>query len=217
MLEGVLIVLAALFILREAYDAVTQPRAITAPALGMLINSLATILNAVWCWLLIDSGRRLQSPALTADGWHLATDVATSLGVLAGLLLALATGWHILDPIMAVLVAANIIWAGWRLTTNSMSGLMDEAVSPRVLGDIRTTIAVHATGAIQVHDLKTRSAGQATFIEFHLVVPGSMTVAAAHQICDRIEAALGEAVAGAEVLIHVEPEGEAQQKGVLHL
>jgi len=213
-LEGVLIVVAALLIFREAYDAVLQPRSLSEPVRGILINGLATAINAGWSYFLLTWGRRQRSPALVGDGWHLLTDVATSVGVIIGLLLAMATGWHILDPALAALVGANILWAGWRLVRESVSGLMDEAVTAEVARSIRDVISSNAEGAIEAHDVKTRMAGRATFIEFHLVVPGTMTVAASHQICDRIEQALQAAVHDAQVLIHVEPEEEAKQTGV---
>ena len=213
-IEGVLIVVAALLILHEAWDALVHPRALSEPLHGLAINGLATAINGLWSGFLLTWGRQQRSPALVADGWHLLTDVATSLGVILGLLLATLTGWQVLDPIMAALVAGNILWAGWRLVRQSVSGLMDEAVTAEVARHIRKVISDNAQGAIEAHDVKTRTAGRVTFIEFHLVVPGSMTVAASHQICDRIEQALRTNVHGAEVLIHVEPEGEAKQTGV---
>jgi len=172
------------------------------------------VLNAAWCAFLLTWGRRQRSPALVADAWHLLTDVLTSIAVLLGLLLVTVTGWQLLDPALAALVAANILWAGWRLMRVSISGLMDEAVTAEVLRLIRHVIATNAEGAIEAHDVKTRTAGRATFIEFHLVVPGTMTVATSHRICDRIEQALQAAVRDAEVLIHVEPEEEAKAAGV---
>jgi cation diffusion facilitator family transporter len=178
------------------------------------LNAVATALNAGWCAFLIGWGRQQRSPALVADGWHLLTDVATSVGVLLGLGLAALTGWQVLDPALAALVALNILWAGWRLVRESVSGLMDEAVTAEVARRIREVIATNAQGAIEAHDVKTRTAGRVTFIEFHLVVPGDMTVARSHDICDRLEAALKAAVQGAQVLIHVEPEAEAKQTGV---
>jgi cation diffusion facilitator family transporter len=210
-LEGVLIVVAALLILREAYDALVVPRPLSHLAQGLGLNAAATLLNAGWCAFLIGWGRRQRSPALVADGWHLLTDVATSVGVLAGLGLAALTGWHILDPLLAASVALNILWAGWRLVRESVGGLMDEAVTADVAFRIRQVIAANAQGAIEAHDVRTRMAGHVSFIEFHLVVPGDMTVAVSHAICDRLEAALGEAVPGAQVLIHVEPEKEAKR------
>ncbi len=214
-LEGALIFIAALLILQQAYAAFRMPRALTEPALGLAINTLAAGLNALWAWLLITRGRALTSPALVADGWHLVTDVATSLGVLAGLVLATLTGWAVLDPLMAALVAVNILWAGWRIISSSVSGLMDESVTADILAQIRGLIASNADGALQVHDLRTRTAGPATFVEFHLVVPGRMTVARSHEICDRIELALRQKIDGAQILIHVEPEDEAKTKGAL--
>ena len=213
-IEGVLIVVAALLILHEAYDAYVRPRTLHDLAAGLGLNAVATSINACWCAFLIRWGRSQRSPALVADGWHLLTDVFTSVGVLIGLGLVTLTGWQILDPLLAALVALNILWAGWRLVRESVSGLMDEAVTAEVARSIREVIAANAAGAIEAHDVKTRTAGRVTFIEFHLVVPGDMTVATSHQICNRLEAALTEAVHGAEVLIHVEPEEEAKQTGV---
>ncbi len=216
-LEGALIVIAAILILQQAYDAWQTPRTLTTPIIGIAINAVAGVINAAWAWHLLRRGRAWRSPAISADGWHLLTDVATSVGVLVGLLLAVATGWYFLDPLLAAVVAVHILWVGWRLTSQSMSGLMDEAVNTEVLAQIRKVIASNASGALQIHDLRTRIAGRATFIEFHLVVPGRMSVEEAHDICDRLEVALGDAIDGAEVHIHVEPEGEAKTKGALKL
>jgi len=209
--EGVLIVVAALLILHEAYDAFVKPRALGHLTAGLGLNAAAAAINAVWCAFLIGWGRRQRSPALVADGWHLFTDVATSVGVLLGLVLAALTGWYSLDPALAAAVAVNILWAGWRLVRDSVGGLMDEAVAAEVGRRIRNVIAHNAEGAIEAHDVRSRIAGRVSFIEFHLVVPGDMTVSASHAICDRLETALAEAVPGAEVLIHVEPEDEAKR------
>jgi cation diffusion facilitator family transporter len=214
-LEGALILIAAFMILHAAYEGLSAPAKLQAPVGGLMINGLATVLNAGWCWVLITRGRKWHSPALLADGWHLMTDVATSVGVLIGLLLALATGWMILDPLLAALVALNILWAGWTIISQSFGGLMDQSVAADILARIRQVISSNASGALQVHDLRTRVAGPATFVEFHLVVPGTMPVSEAHDICDRIEAALTEEIQGADVLIHVEPEGELKSRGAL--
>lgn len=215
--EGAMIIVAALLILKESVEAFREPRTLTEPAAGLMISGIATAMNTAWSALLVIMGRRRRSPALEADGWHLATDVATSLGVLAGLALATVTGWVILDPLLASAVALNILYTGWRLTSESVSSLMDEAVDGDVARRIRAIISENANGAIEAHDLRTRHAGRATFIEFHLVVPGDMTVANAHVICDRLESAIGAAIDGAEILIHVEPEGEARHRGVVVL
>lgn len=213
-IEGVLIVVAALLIFREAYNAVLEPRAIAMPMEGIAVNLAATLMNGLWSFFLISRGRAWRSPALGADGRHLLTDVMTSVGVAAGLGLAVATGLNILDPALAALVAAHILWAGWRVIRESVSGLMDTAVAPEIDTKIRAIISSHADGALEVHDLKTRTAGAATFIEFHMVVPASMTVADAHDICDRVEDAVEAEIDGSSVLIHIEPEDKAKQQGV---
>ena len=214
-LEGVLIIVAALLILNAAWGALRAPRAMTEPWLGLAISGIATAINAAWSWTLIRNGGLWRSPALVADGWHLFSDVATSIGVIAGLALSALTGWTILDPALAALVAINILFAGWRVVISSVSGLMDEAVDGDIGRRIRAVISQSAAGAIEAHDIRTRTAGRATFIDFHLVVPGTMSVADAHRICDRIERALEAEIEGAEIVIHVEPEGEARHRGVV--
>ncbi|WP_104491466.1 cation diffusion facilitator family transporter [Paracoccus denitrificans] len=214
-LEGVMIIVAALLILREAWHGFQNPRMLDAPLEGLLVNGLASVLNGLWCWVLITRGRRLRSPALVADGRHLLSDVISSVGVVAGVALAVVTGWAVLDPALAALVALNILWSGWKVMASSLSGLMDEAVSEDTLADIRATISDAAAGAIEAHDLRTRHAGPRTFIDFHLVVDGQTTVDAAHDICDRIEQALKRKLPGALITIHVEPEHKAKHSGVV--
>lgn len=213
-LEGVLIVIAALLILREAALHLVSPQRITEPAAGLGINIAAAAVNAVWAWLLIRTGRSERSPALIADGKHIMTDVWTSVGVVAGLILAFATGLLRLDPILAIIVALNIVWQGWKVISTSVDGLMDRAVEADQAALIHETILANADGAIEAHDIKTRMAGPATFIEFHLVVDGAMTVENSHSMCDRLEAALKREVPGARVTIHVEPEYKAKEEGI---
>lgn len=213
--EGVMIIVAALFILRAAWHGVLDPRPLDAPLEGLLVNGAATAANAVWAFVLVRRGGELRSPALVADGRHLWTDVLTSAGVALGVLLAVTTGWWLLDPAMAVLVALNILWSGARVMRESLSGLMDEAAPGETLEQIRQIISAEAEGAIEAHDLKTRHAGPATFIEFHLVVPGGMTVFDAHEICDRVEAAITRALPGARIAIHLEPEHKSKHSGIV--
>lgn len=209
-LEGVLIVVAALLIMREAAMALMVPRPLEAPVAGLVVNALAAVGNGAWAFILIRAGRAARSPALIADGGHLWTDVITSAGVIAGLLLALATGWLWLDPVIAMVVAANILWQGWLMVRTSVQGLMDVAVEPEELAEIERLVRANCAGALEFHDLKTREAGRARFIEFHLVVPSDMTVERAHEICDRIEDVLEEEIVGASVTIHVEPAHKAK-------
>ena len=214
-IEGVMIIVAALLIAREAYDGLIQPKPLMVSNEGLLLNGLASAINAVWCWVLITRGRRHRSPALVADGWHLLTDVVSSVGVVIGLVLATTLHLPLLDPVLALLVAANILWSGWGVLKESAGGLMDAAVPEATLTRIRQTISEHAQGALEAHDVRTRHAGPATFIEFHLVVPGAMTVSDAHLICDRIEEALRADDKNTWVTIHVEPEEKAKHSGIL--
>ena len=177
--EGVLIVIAAGLIIRAAAAALTDTKPLMLTATGFGFNALATLINAAWAAYLVRRGRSMRSPALVADGMHLWSDVATSVGVLAGLLIVVVTGWSRMDAVMALAVALYILWEGGRLIRQSVSGLMDEAVTSEVARRIRNIISETGEGAIQAHDLKTRIAGRVTFIEFHLVVPGAMTVASA--------------------------------------
>lgn len=209
-LEGALIILAALLIIHQAWDALKYPRMLEEPMLGLAINLIAAIINALWAFLLIRSGKKHRSPALEADGRHLRIDVTTSAGVLIGLVAAIWTGWAILDPLIAIIVAMHILWQGWKVINSSVQGLMDVGVEIEETMRIRSTISAYAEGAIEAHDLRTRIAGRVTFIEFHLVVPSAMTVGHAHIICDRIEDALRDEIENARVVIHVEPEGEAK-------
>jgi cation diffusion facilitator family transporter len=212
-LEGVLIVVAALAIMRKAYLGFLSPQPLDAPTFGLAINGLATVVNGAWCFLLFRVGRRRRSPALVADAHHLLTDVVTSLGVLVGVALVAVTGWLVLDSIIAGLVALHILWWGWVLMMRSFGGLMDEAVSKDLLEKIRQAISTEAEGALEAHDLRTRHAGRVTFIEFHLVVPGTMSVADSHAICDGVEEALKADVPDAIITIHVEPEHKAKHPG----
>jgi cation diffusion facilitator family transporter len=216
-LEGVMIIIAALLIMREAYFGFLEPRMLDAPLEGLLVNGLASVINAFWCWTLISQGRKRRSPALVADGRHLLTDVISSVGVTFGVLVAIISGWVWLDPLMAAIVAINILWSGWRVLRESLSSLLDEAIPEATLAQVRETISREAEGAVEAHDLRTRHAGQSSFVEFHLIVPGEMTVNAAHDICDRIEAALKTVVEGCIVTIHVEPERKAKHSGVVVL
>ena len=216
-LEGVMIILAALLILREAWHGFQIAQPLLAPLQGLLVNGAASVLNGIWCWVLIRQGRLHRSPALVADGRHLLLDVISSIGLTFGVLVAIKTGWSWLDPAMAALVAVNILWGGGRVMQQSMSGLLDESLGNATMAQVRTIIATEAEGAVEAHDLRSRAAGSATFIEFHLVVPGAITVSEAHAMCDRIEAALKKLIEGCVVTIHVEPEEKAKHAGIIVL
>jgi cation diffusion facilitator family transporter len=213
-LEGALIIVAALLILHEAWGAFLSPRAPDQVGIGLAVSAVASGMNAAWALYLGRRGRALRSPALMADARHLWADVVTSVGVLVGVGLVALTGILWLDPLLAALTAVNILFSGGKLLRESVGGLMDEAVPPATMERIRRIVAEQASGAIEAHDLRSRHAGRHTFLEFHLVVPGDMRVSESHEICDRIEAALKAELEGAIITIHVEPEGKAKQQGV---
>lgn len=209
-IEGILILIAAGLIAWEAIAAFNTPRTLDAPLYGIAMNVLASVANGVWGYVLIRSGRKARSPALVADGRHLWTDVFTSGGVVAGLMLALSTGWLWLDPLLAIIMAVSIVFHGARIVMASVQGLMDAAMDPDDRALVERIISEQSKGALEFHDLRTREAGRARFIEFHLVVPSDMTVEESHDICDRIEDTLEDQLPGARVTIHVEPEYKAK-------
>lgn len=214
---GIFIAVAAIVIFTEAYRGFVEPRPFVLDPIAIAVSIAASAVNAAWALTLLRLGRREGSPALRADGAHLMTDVISTLGVLVGVGLAKITGLNVLDPILAALVGLTILWSGWQLIRQSVIGLMDVAVEPRMLNRIREIISSNADGAIEAHDIRTRQAGKMMFIEFHLVVPGSMTVEAAHNICDQIEAQLRAEVESAQITIHVEPENKAKHSGIVVL
>ena len=206
-IEGVAIVVAALLIFKEAAGELLHPTMPTDIYIGLGVNVVASLINGVWAYVLIRAGRAARSPALVADGKHIRTDVVTSIGVVIGLGLALATGYPIFDPLLALAVGAHILYAGWGLIKESLGGLMDTALTQEESEMIRQAIMDNAAGSSGVHDLRTRRAGSAAFIDFHLVVSENMPVGEAHDICDRLETAIKKAIPGASLAIHVEPEG----------
>ncbi|MBN8929000.1 MAG: cation-efflux pump [Rhodospirillales bacterium 69-11] len=213
-IEGVLIIIAAMSIFHQAWLSFRAPRPLDMPAVGLALNGLATVLNAIWAVVLERAGRKLRSPALVADGRHLLSDVVTSVGVAFGVGLAVVTGVLILDPIAAAATGVYVLWSGLSMVSSSVGGLMDAAPEAPVVSRVRELVAESAEGAIEAHDLRMRHAGRLTFLEFHLVVPGAMSVAEAHQICDRIEDTLRSEMSHLMITIHVEPEEKAKQHGV---
>lgn len=209
-LEGVLIVVASLLIIAQVWQTIRNPLPMAQPWEGLAVNGGAAVVNAVWATILIRFGSKAKSPALEADGRHIMTDVVTSVGVIIGLVAAVLTGWHVLDPLLALIVALNILYQGFHVTGQSLNGLMDRGVDTEEHMHIRDIISANSKGALEVHDLKTRIAGRATFIEFHMVVDADMSVGESHVICDRIEDALKADIPSVRVIIHVEPDDEAK-------
>ena len=203
-LEGVLVVLAALWIAREALPRLLHPVPLEGLGLGLGVSLLASLLNGLLAYHLLKEGRRHRSPALS--------DVLTSLGVVLGVGLAGLTGLWVLDPLLALAVAGQILFLGYRIVRESVGGLMDEGLPPEEVERIRAFLQERIRGrALEVHDLKTRRAGPRSFLEFHLVVRGDTPVEEAHRLCDEAERALAQAFPGLQATIHVEPEGERKR------
>ena len=212
--EGALVLATAFAIGRDAWLGWQNPKVPDTPYLGLALNGSAGVINLVWATVLIRLGRSWKSPALTASGKHIMTDVTTTVGVLIGFALIPLTGWLRLDPAIAALVAVNILWAGVGILRGSVGALMDEIGDPAAVADMRRVISDSAQGAIEAHDVRMRTVGNMTFVEFHLVVPARMLVEDAHEICDRIETAVRDKVGQATINIHIEPEYKAKASGV---
>ncbi len=204
-LEGVLIFVAALGIAYYAVRRLVWPTPLEPLGLGLLLACGAALINGAVGLLLVRVGRRHRSIVLEADGRHLLTDVWTSAAVLAGLGLVWLTGRQVLDPLVALAVAANILWTGFDLIKRSFNGLMDHALPGAEQAKVRAAVEAHLGPHMAYHALRTRQAGARRFVDFHLLVPGRMTVQQAHALTGEIEAAVGAALEGVEVTVHVEP------------
>jgi cation diffusion facilitator family transporter len=204
--EGALIVFAALSIAITAVPRLAAPQPIDAPALGIALSLIATAVNLVVALRLVSVGRRLHSIALEADGHHLMTDVWTSVGVVAGVALVAATGWLILDPLIALAVAVHIIWTGFGLMRRSFAGLLDAAIPASELAEIeKIFVEYRRRYGVEFHALLTRQAGGRRFISFHLLVPDAWPVDRAHSLSEEIEERIRSLVPQAITLSHIEP------------
>jgi cation diffusion facilitator family transporter len=204
-LEGLLILVAACSIMVAAIPRLMHPQPLEQVGWGLLISVLAAAINGGTAWLLLRASRQLRSITLKADAHHLMTDVWTSGGVLVGLLAVQMTGWLILDPLIAIAVAMNIVWAGFRLLQETGSGLLDAALPLADLEAIDQVLQEYTTNGIQFHALRTRVAGARRFISFHVLVPGDWTVQKGHDLCEQIELAIGQILPGAHTITHLEP------------
>ena len=205
--EGTLILVAAISIIYAAWDRFWNPVRLEHLGAGILVGLAAAIMNYLTARLMLKVGRRHDSITIEADAKHLLTDVWTSAGVLGGLLIVMvlpAAG--ILDPIIAVAVGLHIIFTGFGLLRRSIDGLMDAALSPREIRNAENLICAELPRGASFHALRTRKAGPRRFIEFHLLVPGTLSVNESHALCDRIEHSLCAHLKNASVTIHVEPD-----------
>jgi cation diffusion facilitator family transporter len=204
--EGVLILVAAIWIAMEAVERLTDPRPIGSVSIGLAVSALATAVNLATARILMRVGREAKSIALEADAHHLFTDVWTSIGIIAGVGLVWVTGWLWLDPTIALLVAANIVWTGWHLARRSAAGLMDASLPRAELKQIEAILAAYRQQGLEFHALRTRQAGSRAFITMHVLVPGAWTVQQGHEWSERIEADLRRALPGVHVTTHIEPK-----------
>lgn len=204
--QGVMIIIAAVGIFYAAWKAIMLPHAVIMPPLAVAVLIIATALNLIWARVLLKN----SSPALYADGVHLMSDVWSTVGVILGLIAAYLLNFPALDAIIAAIVAIFILYSGFKVLDKSLNGLMDEAGSPIETAEILTIIENNRQGSVEAHDLRHRKSGKKTFIEFHLVVLGEMSVMKSHEICDRLEAALRIKHGDAIITIHVEPDYKAK-------
>lgn len=203
--EGVLIVLAAGSIAWAAIDRLQDPQELESVGIGIAVSIAAAAINTAVAFVLVREGRRHRSITLEADGRHLATDVWTSVGVVVGVAAVSFTGWEVLDPIVALLVAANIIVAGAVLLRRSTGGLMDQAVSVEDRAEVDRVLDRHRADGVQFHAVRTRQSGQRAFVSLHVLVPGAWTVQRGHDLLERLEEELAAAVPNASVFTHLEP------------
>jgi cation diffusion facilitator family transporter len=204
-IEGLLILIAAVSIGWTAGVRLLAPQPIEKIGIGLILSLLATIINLIVARILIRIGKKHHSIILEADGQHLMTDVWTSIGVVIGIAAVAATDWYFLDPIIALLVAANIIWTGIQLTRRSALGLMDTAVSEPKQQSICAVLDRYVQQEkIEYHALRTRQSGMRQFVSVHILVPGNWTVHHGHQLLEQIEADIRRAVAGTIVFTHLE-------------
>ena len=204
-IEGTMIFVAAGFIIWQGISRLLDPRSIDSVGIGLGISAVAAVINGLVAVVLMRAGREHRSVTLRADGEHLLTDVWTSVGVLVGVLLVAVTGLTWLDPVLALLVGANILWTGWRLMDESGNALMDAALSPAENADIADTIAGLCTDDIKVHGLRTRTGGHISFAEFHVLVPGAWSVRRAHDVVEDMEQAIARQHPELQVSTHIEP------------
>ena len=204
-LESALILVAAIAILQAAVVRLMDPQPLGSLNLGLALSLLATALNGLVALLLFRAARRFDSITLRADAHHLLTDVWTSIGVVLSLVLVPLTGFTLLDPLIAIVVALNILGTGWRLLHETASGLLDRSLPDGEKHLVEAVLASHASGDVAFHALRTRVAGSRRFVAFHVLVPGHWSVQAGHDLCERLEHEITASLPRSHVFTHLEP------------
>jgi len=204
-LESALILIAAVWIGITAWDRLMDPQPLHNVGIGLSITLIAAAINGGVALVILRAGRRLRSITLQADAQHLLTDVWTSLGVVLGIATVQLTGWLVLDPLIGLLVTANILWTGVRLLRDTAQGLLDRALPPEDREVISRVLSRYEEKGIKFHALRTRASGPRRFISMHVLVPGEWTVQQGHDLSEQIERDLAEALPQSTFFIHIEP------------
>jgi cation diffusion facilitator family transporter len=202
--EGALILVAALSIAFTAIPRLFHPPELVQVGAGLAVSVVASLINLGVALLLLRVGKKHHSITLEANAHHLLTDVWTSVGVLAGVGTVVLTGWLWMDPVVALLVAANIVWTGVHIVWRSISGLMDPALSEEDLATINQLLASYQNEEVQFHALRSRQAGARKFVSVHVLVPGTWTVHHGHALLENIEESLRRALPNITVFTHLE-------------
>ena len=203
--EGLLILVAAMAIGATAVMRLFDPRPLDQVGIGLAVSLAASLLNLVTALILRAAGRRYRSLTLEADAHHLLTDVWTSAGVIVGLAAVSLTGWLWLDPVIALLVAGNILRIAWKLLYSSAQGLMDRALPDADTLLLQGVFDQYRAQGIEFHALRTRESGARRFIDVHVLVPGHWSVQHAHEVVEKIEADIRQALPQSTILTHLEP------------
>ena len=203
--EGILILIAAGSIAYAAIGRLIDPKPLEQVGIGLIVSVVASIINFGASRILMKAGRQYNSITLEADAQHLMTDVWTSVGVLVGVGVVMLTGWLPLDPIMGLLVAANIVWTGYKLISRSVSGLMDVALPEAEQNAIDQSLEKYRNDGVEFHAMRTRQAASRRFVSVHVLVPGDWTVHDAHHVAEDIERDIHQALGEAVVTTHIEP------------
>jgi cation diffusion facilitator family transporter len=203
--EGALILFAAISIAIAAIPRLIHPQPLEQIGLGLVLSIIASAVNGGVALILLKAGKRLHSITLRADAHHLLTDVWTSAGVILGLLLVSVTGWLILDPLIAILVAINIVWTGTKLIKESTSALLDASIPLAERQMINEILSAYDRQQVQFHAIRTRMAGMMRFVSFHVLVPGAWTVQQGHDLCEEIESKISKSLTNINVFTHLEP------------
>ena len=204
-IEGALIFVAAGAIIWGTVPRIAHPQELEQVGVGLTLSVLAAIANAACAWVMLRAARAHRSITLEADARHLLTDVWTTVGVFIGVVLVQATGWLRLDPLIAMAVAVQILYTGWQLMVRSFQGLMDRAVPDEDRAVITGVLDTLRQEGGDYHALRTRIAGAKSFVDVHVLVPGSMTVQAGHDLAERLENEIRTRLPHVEVLTHLEP------------